>query len=401
MTNSIQPRILGNDLTNAAKSLDGSASTSDEVDSARWNNLTPVTEPADFIQHLAIQNQLLACLKWLSEFQVLACIPLNGSLSVEEVADLASVPETQLGRVVRMTATAGFLQEPQPGHIAHTPLSAPFVTNLAFLDAAMFLAETAAPAALHMATATQCHGNQSAYSIAFPTSQPFPSVCVERTRLQRQWSAYRLCVGDFDDGVNELLGWLKWSSLGSAYIVDACAHSTDAAVALAEMNPSLRFIVQTVEPEQDDNGIIETFGGRITVQRRMPAATQVVKNAAVYIIRLTTPFTILPAHMLAELGAHLDVLRANASAILILTLPLLPEPRSVSPDIEAKARLRDLCRLQLTNQCEMELSELLEAINSVSDSNGRLVVASKLRSPQSATVALGVKYQAFTDHTHT
>lgn len=167
-----------------------------------------------------VQNQILACLKWLSEFQVLACIPLDGSISIEEIADLASVPETLLGRVVRMTATVGFLQEPQPGHITHTRLSAPFVTNLSFLDATMFLADTAAPAALHMAAATQSHGQNSAYSVAFPTSQPFLSACMESTKLQRQWMAYCRCVGAVDNGVTELISRLKWRSLGNACIVD-------------------------------------------------------------------------------------------------------------------------------------------------------------------------------------
>ena len=156
---------------------------------------------------------------------MLACIPLSGSIPAKDVADLAGVPESQLCRVVRMTATAGFLHEPRPGHIAHTALSAPFVTNLSFLDATMFLAETAAPTALHMATTTQRQGNlespsDSAYSITFNTPQPFQVVCAERTRLQRQWSAYRRCVGDMDDSVSELLGRLNWRSLGSACIVD-------------------------------------------------------------------------------------------------------------------------------------------------------------------------------------
>lgn len=119
-----------------------------------------------------------------------------------------------------MTATVGFLHETQPEHIAHTPLSASFVTDLVFLDAAMFLAETAAPTALHMTTATHQHGQQSAYSIAFPTSEPFPSACAERWKLQRQWSAYRRCVGDVDDGVTETIAQLKWRSLGSACVVD-------------------------------------------------------------------------------------------------------------------------------------------------------------------------------------
>ena len=124
-----------------------------------------------------------------------------------------------------MTATAGFLQEPQLGHIAHTSLSASFVTKLSYLDASMFLAEVAAPVALQMAAATQRHGllslqNESAYNIAFNTSQTFHSACEQRTKLQRQWSAYLRCVGAIDDTVIELLSQLDWRSLGNACVVD-------------------------------------------------------------------------------------------------------------------------------------------------------------------------------------
>ncbi len=124
-----------------------------------------------------------------------------------------------------MTATAGFLYEPQPGHIAHTALSTPFVTKLSYLDAAMFLAGTAAPTALQMATATQRHGhsnspNESAYTVAFNTSQTFKSACEQRTKLQSQWSAFLRCAGDTGDSVTELLSRLDWRSLGNACIVD-------------------------------------------------------------------------------------------------------------------------------------------------------------------------------------
>lgn len=172
------------------------------------------------------QTQLLACLRWLGEFQVLACVPLNDSVPAKDVADLTGVPETQLRRIVRMTATAGFLHEPEPGYIAHTALSAPFVTQLCYLDAAMFLAETAAPAALQMAAATkllhngQAAGDTTAYALAFNTSQTFQAACEQRPKLQRQWPAFLRCAGDVDDSVPELLGRLDWLSLGSACIVD-------------------------------------------------------------------------------------------------------------------------------------------------------------------------------------
>lgn len=167
----------------------------------------------------------MACLQWLGEFQVLACIPLSGSVPAKDVAELAGVPEGTLSRIVRMTATAGFLCEPQPGFISHTPLSSPFVVKPSYLDAAMFLAETAAPVALQMSASTQRYGNserpnESAFTVAFNTSQSFQTACEQKVKLQRQWPAFLRCAGDMDDGVAELLGRLDWHSLGNACIVD-------------------------------------------------------------------------------------------------------------------------------------------------------------------------------------
>lgn len=165
-------------------------------------------------------------MQWLGEFQVLACIPLRGSVPFEDVADLAGIPETQLCRIVRLTATAGFLHEPQPGHVAHSALSAPFVTRPSFLDAAMFLSETAAPAALHMAVATQRFGqpqrpNESAYNIAVNSSDTFASAYDQRSKLQRQWSAFlHHGMDGVDASVTDILTRLDWLSLGSASVVE-------------------------------------------------------------------------------------------------------------------------------------------------------------------------------------
>jgi hypothetical protein len=178
---------------------------------------------------LLVKNQLLACLQWLGEFQVLACIPLTGCVPIKDVAELAGVPEAQLCRIVRFTATAAFLRETKPGYIAHTALSAPFVTKLSYLDAAMFLAETAAPAALHMAAATQRHGDaahpgETAYGLAFNAPRGFQGAYEQRAKLQRQWPAFAGHVAAMEDSITELLGKLDWPNLGSSCIVDVSTY---------------------------------------------------------------------------------------------------------------------------------------------------------------------------------
>lgn len=287
----------------------------------------------------------------------------------------------------------------------------------------MFLSETAAPVALHMATATerqsQLQSSNSAYSVAFNTSQPFEAACVERSRLHRQWSAFSRCAGGVEDKTVELFGQLNWRSLGEATIVDvspacsfseakhnkltraqACAQSTDVVTALAKLYPSLHFVVQmnnTAAVQHATSQLHESdeIRERITLQERLPAAPQTVQAAAVYILRMPATTRPSAAQILTELRAHLGALRANSSATLILAPPLLPEPGTLDPDSEARARVRDLARLQLTNETDLELSELIELVNSVHDNNGRFRVVSKLRTRDSAfTAALGIKYQA-------
>lgn len=145
-------------------------------------------EPTMFVQRLANQNQLLACVQWLGEFQVLAYLPIEAEdgLPIKDVAELADVPEAQLCRIVRLTTMSGFLREPRAGFVAHTALSASFVRQLAQLDAAMFLAETVAPCMLRMAAMSR-----------HPQSEG-TAVDWSNQRVQRLWSSFGGAMGGGD-----------------------------------------------------------------------------------------------------------------------------------------------------------------------------------------------------------
>jgi hypothetical protein len=171
------------------------------------------------------------------------------------------------------------------------------------------------------------------------------------------------------------------------YVLQANAQSSEIALALLRWNPSLRLTLQKhgIVPEIDNSH------GRLTVQTRAPASTQNVRNAAVYILQLTDVLT-LQEQLLAELKAHLEVLRGDGST-LIIALPSVPEPGSVHPEVEITARSWDLARSQLNNESDLEISDLENVINSVQDGSGKLVVVNKLRSQSSTTLALAIKYE--------
>ncbi|KAL2867504.1 uncharacterized protein BJX67DRAFT_371862 [Aspergillus lucknowensis] len=383
------------------------------------------THPPHLLQQLALQTQILANLQWLCEFQVLACIPLDGSVAFEEVAAISNVPEDQLQRVARLMMTAGFLCEPCNGQIAHTPLSASFVTEPDLLDAALFLAQIAVPAALKMprsvqqfasydrrhpwATFTPPESRLTGFGESFDTNQP---------KIQRQFAAY-LARGVFDEAsaADEVLKLVDWDGLGAVTVVDVHPPSTATVATLAALAPTAQFVVQTSAPSNGHSGLItgregsagphswmtshlaSSISSRVSVQSRAAAAAQTVQSAAVYILRLPSPSPLIPwttirSQTTLELQAHLQVLRTQASSRLILTALVLPRSGAVDKETEAMVRLRDMCLLQLSNERQPGRLEIVELLTGIRDAAGGLVLTREFQAPSSAVIAFEVRYQA-------
>lgn len=150
----------------------------------------------------------------------------------------------------------------------------------------------------------------------------------------------------------------------------------------------------------------------VPTQEREPGTHQPITDAAVYLVHLPTLVPVpvaaaaaasLGTGLIKELRAHLEVLRADPAALLVLL------PHFVLPDLsggaekedlqeeELQARVRDLSLLQLTNEKGMELSELLKLVASVGDSAGHLVIVGRVRGPLSGALAIEVRYQAYND----
>lgn len=134
---------------------------------------------------------------------------------------------------------------------------------------------------------------------------------------------------------------------------------------------------------------------RIMVQRGTSTGFQSVRDAAVYLVLLTTTETGLISKLSAVLEAHLGILQANASAVMIIAPPLLPEPGLISQEVEATVRSKDITNRQLMGQGRIEVLELTELVNSMRDEKGGLIVIHKLRFSIGATAAVSVKYSSF------
>lgn len=93
------------------------------------------------------------------------------------------------------------------------------------------------------------------------------------------------------------------------------------------------------------------------------------------------------------LKAHLEALKANPHARLIVMDTVLPLPGSISPVEEALLRVRDLTMIQAFNSKERELGEFLQLFSQTRDQDGCLTLRTITKPPGSVMSVMEVVYQ--------
>ncbi|KAK8091568.1 hypothetical protein PG997_001929 [Apiospora hydei] len=146
----------------------------------------------------------------------------------------------------------------------------------------------------------------------------------------------------------------------------------------------------------EGSGATNAQNGSVAVSYRASGSFQPVEDAAVYIVQCSRchGHQLPERDLQAELRAHKEILRNNPAATVVLTPRLLPALGALDPSVETFARLRDLSRLQLTDERDKDLEEFVGALDAVQDGTGRLVVVNQLSLRRTTMMALGVKYQS-------
>ncbi|TQN67602.1 Dothistromin biosynthesis regulatory protein aflJ, partial [Colletotrichum shisoi] len=355
------------------------------------------------LQGLVRQTQLLACLQWLGQFQILSYVPLTKTVAYNDLAGLAGVPPAQIRRIVRMAATVGILREPKPGHVAHTPLSAQMYKKPSYSDAVGFTAETVVPTSLRMADAArqQMRYHQedaNPFQTATDPSFSLASACERDHRPRRRAVAFRrLTAVNRTSAVLEVLSSVNLEELGQT-VVDVNSTSTAIAKSLRSRNPSLHFVVQMHEGTERktesacSSRRVETSSW-LEIQNRAPGTTQNETNAAVYLLHVPDPFFYASsrAHAeacVAELRAHFDRLRTNKTATVTLIADVVPERSCSGGDgdgspggpAEARARLNDLLLLQAGHDVVFDVKRLQALLGFAREGADKASVVNQLSS---------------------
>jgi hypothetical protein len=91
-----------------------------------------VEGPHGFLHEYVSTNWEHGALYALLDFGILERIPLDGAMSIAQLAEQSHLPSEKLLRVCRLVACAGILRETEGGVFSHTAVSEELVTDAGF-----------------------------------------------------------------------------------------------------------------------------------------------------------------------------------------------------------------------------------------------------------------------------
>ncbi|KAF5516137.1 O-methyltransferase aurJ [Colletotrichum siamense] len=332
-----------------------------------------------YLEHLANSYQELTCVRWLVDLNVLHHLPATGSIAYTTLAADAGVPVKHLKGVARMAVVNGFLEEPLPGHVAHSRASSLLLRDDNFMSWARWMMNYSMPVAYRFADATRRWGDtdakdQTAFNLALDTPDPFFDHIRKNAELTSVFSDYmRNVTASRSWSLAHAVESFDWGSLpDGAKVVDVGGSHGQLAAQVATKFPRLKFIVQdlpeTVAAAQKAFEADEKLDAAVKSQIQFMShdffKAQPVVDADVYFLRMII-------HDWPDRDARIilqqlrEVLEKRPNARVVIMDTLLPPPGSTTVLHEQQLRVRDLMMMQVFNARERELDDWKVLLNEV------------------------------------
>lgn len=118
-----------------------------------------VQDPENVLYELLISQQQFICISWFVQFQIFGHVPLPpDSISYQDVANVAGLPERSFKSVIRMAMTTNLFRETEDQKLAHITLSASFVRSTDLNTWLQFSVTRLSPVRYQFANATKKWG---------------------------------------------------------------------------------------------------------------------------------------------------------------------------------------------------------------------------------------------------
>jgi 6-hydroxytryprostatin B O-methyltransferase len=230
-----------------------------------------VSGPQENIMAIAQSHRIEAALQYASHFRLATHVPVqpNSSITFSELATQARVPVERSTRVLRLLMTCHIFHEPIPGEVSHTPDSRLLLDD--YIEAMVdYWTDESFRAAAHFSSASERwpdsqERNETALNMAFKTPLPkFDFFDSEPRRAKRFRKAMAGMTRGDRFNLNHLVNGYDWSCLpNGATVVDVGGGGGHCSMAIAAVNPDIRFIVQDMKSAYDATVIPESLKSQI------------------------------------------------------------------------------------------------------------------------------------------
>jgi hypothetical protein len=153
-------------------------------------------------------------------------VPLEGQISISELADLTSLSEPRLRTVLRQVMVHHMFYEPREDYVAHTAMSSLLVSNPGAMDWIGHVVGDALPATAKFTEALKAFGNtdkdnETAFNLAFNTKENCMRYIGSRPlEAKRFGGALAFGGGGGAASFEGVVGISSWAKIGAAKIVD-------------------------------------------------------------------------------------------------------------------------------------------------------------------------------------
>ncbi|KAI4146401.1 MAG: hypothetical protein L6R39_003471 [Caloplaca ligustica] len=190
-------------------------------------------------------------MRYICHFSIPDSVPHEGEIDYHTLAKQCAVDVTQLKRNLRYAMTNRIFYEPTPKTVAHTIGSLLLKEGNPMRASVQFLTGDCAPMVAHQLDAIEKWGhgsqepNQTAVNAAYGGDGTFfDFIGSDPVRQRRFGTTIQRMIHSPASSVKHVQNGFDWASLGKATVIDVGGHVGYCAVAIAEVAPPLRVIVQ-------------------------------------------------------------------------------------------------------------------------------------------------------------
>ncbi|KAI8963491.1 putative O-methyltransferase [Daldinia sp. FL1419] len=248
--------------------------------------------PMQWIRTYCVLHHDFAAWQIALRFKLFTIVPLEGTISVSDMAAVAKMDGDRLGRIMKLLATQRCFREVDEDVFEHTSLSAFIARNkdiessMALQADEMFEAVSMSATAIESAPYTS-DISHTAFTMRFG-SPPYQWYTANSKRSARFASAMAGLV-QMNQDTTEIRDNFPWANLSNKTIVDVGGGSGHTSIYLATQFPDLKFIVQDINPTMLSEGPkrreFESVGERISFMQYDFLQPQQIHNAGIFLLR--------------------------------------------------------------------------------------------------------------------